>query len=171
MGVCYPCVVSRAADLNQLDELLLRFVRAVRRPSYLNRILQGASGIPGAQALRVLRSVELREQRGERTSIRDVAADLEIEQSTASRAVNAIVDLELVSRSTDPSDQRRTLLSLTPEGHAALTLASRNRMSVIAEVSARWTAAEIQLFTRMLEQLVVQYETVDAPDAGLHLHA
>ena len=155
--------MPRATDLHHVDELLLRLVRTVRRPAYRNRILQGVSRIPGADALRVLRSVELRESRDEPASIRDVAADLEVEQSTASRAVNAVVDLDLVERTADVSDGRRTRLTLTEVGRTALARASENRLDVIAEVTSEWSAAELREFSQLLDRFVARYEAVEAP--------
>ncbi len=154
--------MPRAADLQHVDELMLRLVRSVRRPTYRNRILQGVSRIPGADALRVLRSVELRESRGEPASIRDVAADLEVEQSTASRAVNSVVDLELVDRTPDEQDARRTRLTLTDDGRTALGRASDNRLGVITEVTADWSAADLKEFSRLLDRFVERYEAVEA---------
>jgi DNA-binding MarR family transcriptional regulator len=155
--------VSRATDLHHVDELMLRLVRTVRRPTYRNRILRGVSRIPGADALRVLRSVELRESGGEPASIRDVAADLEVEQSTASRAVNAVVDLDLVTRTPDETDARRTRLTLTDDGRTALARASENRRGVIAEVTQDWPAADLREFSRLLDKFVARYEAVEGP--------
>jgi DNA-binding MarR family transcriptional regulator len=155
--------VPRAADLARVDELLQRLVRSVRRPAYRDRILQGVSRIPGAEALRVLRSVELREQRGEPASISDVAGDLEVEQSTASRAVNGVVDRELVIRNADATDLRRTLLTLSDDGRTALDRASANRMELITDLTADWSAAELRDFARLLEKFVARYEVVEAP--------
>lgn len=158
--VCYSSEVSRATDLTHVDELLNRLVRTVRRPSYRNRILAGVSRIPGAEALRVLRSVELREARGERPSIGDVAADLEVEQSTASRAVNAVVDHGLVTREPDPTDLRRTLLSLTAVGRAELDRATANRLEAVAEVTEGWSGADLRTFATLLDRFVDGYEQV-----------
>ncbi|MFC9552068.1 MarR family winged helix-turn-helix transcriptional regulator [Rhodococcus sp. NPDC056960] len=155
--------MSRDQDLIRVDELLLRLVRSVRRPSYRQRILEGVSRIPGTEALRVLRAVELREQRGTRPSISDVAGDLEIEQSTASRAVNAVVERGLVVRAPDADDLRRAVLQLTEAGRAALGTATANRMAVIEESTADWQAADLHDLARLLERFVARYEAVEPP--------
>ena len=159
-AVCYLSEVSRASDLAHVDELLNRLVRAVRRPAYRSRILAGVSRIPGAEALRVLRSVELREARRERPSISDVAADLEVEQSTASRAVNAMVERSLVTREPDPTDLRRTLLSLTDAGRAELDRATANRLATVAEVTSGFSAEELRTFAELLDRFVSGHERI-----------
>jgi DNA-binding MarR family transcriptional regulator len=155
--------MTRDHDLGQLDELLLRLVRSVRRPSYRQRILQGVGRIPGTEALRVLRSVELREQRGRRPSISDVADDLEVEQSTASRAVNAVVERELVVRALDESDLRRAVLGLTEAGRSALNTATGNRVALIDEITADWSPDDLRILASLLERFVERYETVEPP--------
>lgn len=157
--MCYPWLVAGPSDdLAHVDELILRLVRTVRRPSYRDRILQGVSRIPGADALRVLRSIETREAGGESPSIRDVATDLEIEQSTASRAVNAVVDRDLVMRTADADDARRARLTLTPDGREALSRATGNRLEVMAAITDDWSAADLRAFARLLERFVERYE-------------
>lgn len=158
--VCYPSEVSHDSELVHVDDLLNRLVRAVRRPSYRNRILAGVFRIPGAEALRVLRSVEMRAARGELPSISDVATDLEVEQSTASRAVNAVVDRSLVTREADPTDLRRTLLSLTDVGRAELDRATANRLDAVAEVTRDWSAADLRTFAELLERFVSGHEHI-----------
>ncbi|MGW5150059.1 MarR family winged helix-turn-helix transcriptional regulator [Rhodococcus koreensis] len=155
--------MSRDQDLTSVDELLLRLVRSVRRPSYRRRILEGVSHIPGTEALRVLRAVELREKRGKLPSISDVADDLEIEQSTASRAVNAAVERDLVVRAPDADDLRRVVLRLTESGRGALSTATANRMALIEEITADWPAADLHDLARLLERFVARYEAVEPP--------
>lgn len=153
--------MSRDDDLTQVDELVLRLVRSVRRPAYRKRILKGVSRIPGTDALRVLRSVELREQRGGQPSISDVAADLEVEQSTASRAVNTVVERGLVVRAPDPGDLRRAVLGLTGEGRSALGTATENRLTVIDDVTADWSDSDLRELARLLVRFVERYEVVE----------
>jgi DNA-binding MarR family transcriptional regulator len=156
--VCYPSEVSRTSDLTHVDELINRLVRTLRRPGYRGRVLEGVSQIPGAEALRVLRSVELRETRGERPSISDVASDLEVDQSTASRAVNAVVDRGLVTREPDPGDLRRSLLSLTSTGRAELDRATANRLGVLTDVTRGWSATDLRTLASLLDRFVAGYE-------------
>lgn len=127
-------------------------------------MLRGITRIPGADALRVLRSIETREARGEAPSIRDVAADLEVEQSTASRAVNAVVDHDLVTRRAHADDARRVRLSLTGDGQEALDRATGNRLDVMAEVTGDWSADDLHDFAALLERFVERYERIGDSD-------
>lgn len=160
-ALCYECAVPPATDLAvPLDDLLIRLIRTSRSSSYRARILDGVAGIPSIETLRVLRSIERFEQRGQRPSIRDVGLDLEIEQSTASRAVNAVVDRGLAARTADASDLRRALLSLTSSGRAELFRATSNRLGLVAEVVSEWPAADLTTFVGLLERFVGAYEHV-----------
>jgi DNA-binding MarR family transcriptional regulator len=159
-------VTRPSAELAQLDELILRLVRTVRRPGYRDRILRGVERIPAADALRVLRSIEVREGRGEAPSIRDVAADLEVEQSTASRAVTALVDRGLIGRGAHADDARRVRLSLTDDGREALAKATANRIDVVAEVVEGWPDSELVAFAGLLERFVERYEGIDESTGG-----
>jgi DNA-binding MarR family transcriptional regulator len=153
-------VTRPSSELVQLDELLLRLVRAVRGTGYRGRMLQGVPELSGIGSLRVLRSIEERQRQGRDASIRDVAADLEIEQSTASRAVNVLVGQGLVTRATDADDQRRTVLALSDAGKSVVDRATVNRMEMLAETTEGWPAADLRALGTLLERLVLAYEGV-----------
>ena len=152
--------MPRSTDLTALDELLTRLIRSSRSATYRARVLDGIRGIPGIEALRILRSIEILQRRGKQPSIRDVGADLDIEQSTASRAVNAVVARGLVARAADDTDLRRVLLALTETGQAELTQASQNRMGIMSEVVSDWSAADLAAFVQLLGRFVEAYEAV-----------
>lgn len=158
--MCYQGAVPRSTDLATLDDLLTRLIRSSRSSTYRARILDGVRGIPGVEALRVLRSIEILQQHGKRPSIRDVGADMDVEQSTASRAVNAVAARGLVARTPDETDMRRVLLSLTETGQSELTQASDNRMGIISEVVSGWSEDDLAEFVRLLDRFVEAYEAV-----------
>lgn len=121
-------------------------------------MLQGLPQVSGIGALRVLRSIESHERQGREASIGDVALDLEIEQSTASRAVTALVELGLVTRGVASNDQRRTVLALSKEGRDAADRASTNRVGLLAENTEGWPATDLRMLGLLLERLIVAYE-------------
>src|SRR5215212_2264297 len=55
--------------------------------------------------------------------VKDVAAELHVDLSVASRQVAALELAGYVQRAADPEDRRAQLISPTPEGQAALQLA------------------------------------------------
>lgn len=148
--------------LSQLDELVLRFHRVTRRPGYRRRLLAGLTQPAGMGGLRVLRSVERRLEAGEAPSIGDVRADLEVEQSTASRAVTAMVQAGLITRCPSEEDQRRARLDLTEDGRRALARATRNRAEMLAEVTDGWSRDELALLGDLLTRLVAGYDDLEA---------
>ncbi|MCW4353668.1 MarR family transcriptional regulator [Hoyosella sp. YIM 151337] len=150
------------ATLSLLDEQVLRLFRALRRPGFRSRVLDGVPEIPGVGDLRILRSVERHEAQGVSPSIGLVAAELEVEQSTASRAVNAVIARGLLTKTTCVNDQRRTRLHLTDEGVSALRKATRNRSALLAEITADWTDEECRTLSALLARLLEGYDHIEA---------
>jgi DNA-binding MarR family transcriptional regulator len=61
---------------------------------------------------------------------------------TASRAVDRLVELELVERMTDPDDARRHTVALTPRGRAAAANSDDAATCLLAEALGRRTPSE-----------------------------
>lgn len=70
-----------------------------------------------------------------------------------------------ITRRTDPSDARRTLLSLTEEGQEQVNRAHRFRQEVFARVMEEWPDADRTEFTRLITAFVNSLAEV-ATDAG-----
>jgi DNA-binding MarR family transcriptional regulator len=64
------------------------------------------------------------------------------------------VDAGLARRESDQADGRRSILALTPEGHAALAQVSAFRQSVIADATAGWTAEDRAALAGLLTRFV-----------------
>jgi DNA-binding MarR family transcriptional regulator len=60
-----------------------------------------------------------------------LAARLGLDKSTVSRTVDELVRMGLVSRVTDPSDRRYSLLSMTPAGHRKANVIHRINDEII----------------------------------------
>ncbi|GAA1505033.1 MarR family winged helix-turn-helix transcriptional regulator [Nocardioides humi] len=149
-------------ELTRLDEQVLRLVRAVRRPGYRDRLLEGVDVGPGVEALSMLRVVERRRAAGERPSINEVAADLRVEQSTASRAVGAAIRRGLLERAACADDLRRARLDLTSAGRAALDRATANRQQILAEATTGLAPEDLGRLCDLLERLLAGYDDVEA---------
>lgn len=151
-----------APDLTFLDEQVLRLFRALRRPGFRSRVLEGVDDIPSIGDLRLMRVVERYTAEGTSPSIGVVAAALEVEQSTASRAVNAVIARGLLAKSACSDDQRRSRLQLTDRGIAALSKASENRVTLFAEITADWTDEERRTLGALLERLLDRFDEIEA---------
>lgn len=92
-------------------------------------------------------------------TVKDVAADLALDHSSASRLLARAEANGLVQRTADPDDRRRTCLSLTGPGHDAVAVAGRVRMRVLAGIVQEWSDAELALFTELFARLSSEAES------------
>jgi DNA-binding MarR family transcriptional regulator len=140
--------------LDELDELLVRVRLAHQRPSWRRHLLEGSTHRLGLADLRVLRAVE----RVTDPSIRDVADQLGIEHSSASRAVASVVERGFLTRSSAAGDQRRTVLELTTTGRRALEEMTSRRRALVAETVVDWVPADLVRLTELLGRLADDFE-------------
>ena len=140
--------------IHAIDEHLLHLRQAQSRPDYRRRLLDGVEGVSGVGTLRVLRSIERAEARDQTPAIGQVARDLEVEQSTASRAINETTKRGLTARRPGEKDQRQVLLTLTDSGRQAALRATGNRQEMVAEALADWPEEDIEQFSRLLGAFV-----------------
>jgi DNA-binding MarR family transcriptional regulator len=83
---------------------------------------------------------------------RDLAAQADLDPSTVSRAVGALVAHGLVTREADPHDGRSTFLVVTAAGRAALLDAFQWYGQVLASALDGWSDAEISTFHAGLDR-------------------
>ena len=152
------------AAVHSIDDQLLRLRQAQSRGEYRARILTGVPHVGSVGSLRVLRAIERAEAEGRSPSIREVAAEVGIEQSTASRAVNETDRRGLTVRQACESDQRRVLLTLTDEGRAAADRATQNRRDIVAEALAGWSPDDVKTLDTLFSRFVGALSEVDAGD-------
>ncbi|HVW35166.1 MAG TPA: MarR family transcriptional regulator [Acidimicrobiia bacterium] len=67
-------------------------------------------------------------------NVRDLAARLGVERSTATRMCDRLVRAHLIERRTDPSDRRAVAISLTAEGHEVVAKVTTARRAIVAEL-------------------------------------
>ncbi|CAM5279967.1 hypothetical protein SABIM44S_04973 [Streptomyces abikoensis] len=91
----------------------------------------------GSTLFGVLDAIEARGQDGA-CAVSDVAAALGVDQPRGSRLVLRATEEGWVTRRTDPSDARRTLLALTDEGQEQVDRAHRFRQEAFARATADW---------------------------------
>jgi DNA-binding MarR family transcriptional regulator len=72
----------------------------------------------------------------------------------ATRRVQALVDAGLVTRCTDPSDGRVSVIDTTVDGERAAAALHEVRRDHLARALSDWSAAELQQFDRLLTKFL-----------------
>ena len=96
---------------------------------------------------------------GHPPTVKDVAAVLLLDHSTASRLLSEAEAEGLIRRSTDPSDRRRTVVELTDVGTAVWRESSQIRTWAIGILLRDWTADEVSTLTAQLDRLLNTFAT------------
>lgn len=144
--------------LDRLDAVLIRARRWPSRPGH-RALLWSKIDVPvDLTTLRVLRAVERHEKD---PTVGDVANDLGVAASTASRFVDRVVERGELQRRACADDGRRTRLALTTSGRTTLAAVTEARRAVLAEVTRDWDDAEIGLLADLLERLGDRYDTLE----------
>jgi DNA-binding MarR family transcriptional regulator len=89
-------------------------------------------------------------------AIGDVAAELGLDRSNASRMLAAAVDAGLVTKATSAADARRTELRMTEAGQLLLAAARAWQEQVFLQMTASWPAADARRFATYLHRLAAQ---------------
>lgn len=147
-------------SLQHLDDLLAALRLAVQRPEYRRRMLQGLNVPGGITTLRLLRAVEVLCDYGA-PSIKDVAARLAVEHSTASRGVEGAVRSGLLRKKPCRDDLRRTRLALTAKGRTLLRKAASRRRELLHEVTEDWQADDVNHLVGLLDALKQGFDRME----------
>ena len=75
-----------------------------------------------------------------------------LDPSTITRQVQALEEIGLAARTTDPSDRRASILDLTPNGREVLDSTRARRRSRLQEALADWPEADLTDFGRLLKE-------------------
>lgn len=84
----------------------------------------------------------------------ELAAELRVDASTATRTVRRLADAGLVERSVSPSDARAVLVSLSDEGAAMVAEISKRGLGAVRAILDGFTPAEQKELARLLGKLV-----------------
>jgi DNA-binding MarR family transcriptional regulator len=103
----------------------------------------------------VLEAIDAAGTRGSR-AIGDVAAELGLDRSNASRMLAAAVAAGLVDKTTAPGDARRTQLRMTADGSSLLAAARSWQREAFAQLVAGWSAGDARRFAGYLERLAIE---------------
>jgi DNA-binding MarR family transcriptional regulator len=128
-------------------------VRAVYGLSALKRDLPRLAGFDHPVGLVPLAVVH----RCAPARVRDIAQELHVDVSVASRQIAALVAAGYIRREADPEDGRAQRVSLTAAGETALQRAHERIVGVFADVLAGWNEDEITSLTSALARLRSDY--------------
>lgn len=90
-----------------------------------------------------------------RQTVGGLARTLKISEPSASLLVDKLVARDLVARSTDPEDRRRTLVAITQAGSELMVRLRRSREDQLAGWLAGMAGEDLQALARGLQAMVV----------------
>jgi DNA-binding MarR family transcriptional regulator len=91
---------------------------------------------------------------GDGASVSELASAIGVDQPRASRVVADCVDRGLVTRSTDPTDARRSVIALTDDGRAVIDERRRERRAAVEQALDGFTPAERAQLAALLARFV-----------------
>jgi DNA-binding MarR family transcriptional regulator len=75
-----------------------------------------------------------------------------LDPSTITRQVQALEEIGMASRKTDPSDRRASILDLTPEGRTTLDRTRSHRRARLQRALTEWPESDLTEFARLLRE-------------------
>jgi DNA-binding MarR family transcriptional regulator len=81
-----------------------------------------------------------------------LASAFGLDPSTITRQVQALEEIGLAVRQTDPSDRRASILDLSPAGRDVLDQTRSHRRSRLQRALSDWSAGDLDDFGRLLEE-------------------
>jgi DNA-binding MarR family transcriptional regulator len=87
----------------------------------------------------------------------DVAAQLGIDVSVASRQLSALIDAGYVARASSRRDRRAQLVEATGAGRRALEESHRRMVAVLGDVLGRWSVQELDALSEGLARLSLDF--------------
>lgn len=91
-----------------------------------------------------------------------VAQAVGMDRSAASRLIRELVRLRLTATSTDPTDRRSVLLSLTADGRRRIEAAMQAKGATFRQRVASWSEEDLLLCTSLLHRLLDAPANADA---------
>lgn len=156
----YHTYMSTAAtrDLRRIDSSLRRMRRAFEPPGAVTDARRRVE----ASTLLVLEAL----LGGGARTVRDVARDLGVAHSTASRLVTRAQDAGMVRRAASPDSGREVCVEATPDGVATRERGLSFRAAQLRRATADWDAADVEAFAGLLERFATGISTATPPGRG-----
>lgn len=93
--------------------------------------------------------------------VSDVAQDLGVDLSVASRQLAALAADGYVERRPDANDRRAQLVEITPAGRRALTDAHRRMVAAFDEVLSDWSDADVDALRAGIDRLRADHAALE----------
>lgn len=132
-------------DWDKIDASLIRMRRLLQIPQQVN-------GVVDLSAVLVVDTIVRRRADGEQTRISDIAGNLSVKPSTASRLVSATESGGFIQRSPGRDDPRSVNLDLTPTGEDLNATAKEFRIGFLRRAVPRWDAETVTVFADLLDE-------------------
>jgi DNA-binding MarR family transcriptional regulator len=168
--VRFACIICamRTDSLDQADigrggPALFRLVRFWSRRWAADAARDAAGDIVHVGHVLVLEAIDAALGRGS-AAIGDVAAELGLDRSNASRMLAGAVSAGLVTKTTSPDDARRTELRMTGDGRSLLAAARAWQQEQFTRMVAGWPAGDARRFAAYLQRLAAQ--SLNPPGQG-----
>jgi DNA-binding MarR family transcriptional regulator len=155
--VALPSTATRSSNVRAALDALRRIVRELRLTS------SGTERDLGVSAAQRLVLQLLAENPG--SSVNDLAALTNTDQSSVSVVVRRLTGAKLISRKTAPDDGRRVELRLTPAGRRLVAKSPEPTQRLLFAALDRLKPAELRALTRGLAAIVREMSIGDAPPA------
>ena len=146
---------SARPDLAGGGPALFRLVRFWSRRWAADAARDGAGDAAHVGHVLVLEAIDAASANGP-AAIGDVAAELGLDRSNASRMLAQAVSAGLVIKTVAPDDARRTELAMTADGHRLLAAAQAWQDEVFAQLVADWPPRDAHRFASYLKRLAAQ---------------
>ncbi len=142
---------DRTAAHVSLDEALVDLRRLWMHPRLLRWFSEQVGHDVELATLRTLRAIE--SAPGDSPGVKDLAAILAVDASTASRLVEQSVAEGYVERRSSEADRRRTQLRLTPSGERLLERSTEVRGRMLGRATSGWDDEELMTLAGLLARL------------------
>ena len=147
--------ILRSAEIADGGPALFRLVRFWSRRWAADAARDGAGDAAQVGHVLVLEAIDAALAGGS-AAIGDVAVELGLDRSNASRMLAAAVAAGLVVKTVSPRDARRTELTATASGRALLEAARAWQQETFAQLVAGWPAQDARRFAGYLHRLARQ---------------
>ncbi len=141
--------MGRPQDQLEAIDGFIEFIETVARsPFQRERVLGAAKARLSGAGLNALRLIA----RNGPIAGTEVARQLGVDQSTASRQIRPLEDAGLITRTTDEADRRVAWLEATADGRAVLDRIHGQRRADAELVLADWSDEDVASLAQLLER-------------------
>jgi DNA-binding MarR family transcriptional regulator len=101
-----------------------------------------------------------------KVKVTELSDKMLVSMPTASRMINTLCELKLVSKKKDASDRRSTYLELTGKGEEILEQIHKQQMEMIARAIASVSEEDMEIFLKVTESVADQWMAIVREQAG-----